>query len=571
MGANVAIVIGVGGTGRALPILDGAREDAAKFAAWTRSNGSDGKPRYDTRLIVDAPGRPVRVDEIRREIAPFLEDSIDRLVLFFSGQGISTNAGDVWLLSDFYTDPEQAINVALSIRNARRHPIGQLAVFSDACRSSVNQAGLINPSSLFSIAQQPGPRIAQYDEFFSTDIGSIAQEIGASDATKAYGVFSRYLFKALQGDEPEALEARGAASVVSSESLAGWLGKIVPLESGKIPGGVVQTPWLTPGWMKPKDIYFEQPAVRELQLPPGTNKPRLLGAGSSDLGDPVPFRRARLADARARVEHAKAQRDAEIEEQTAKFQAARGRRSFETKQGVTIIGMAVCDAVTGPGRQFEAFEEGGASHVRGYGGVQSVALRLESGQWVPTVILPGFVATLVVTPDGLQSLNYTPMDDEPMRALSRPVEDQVARWNALLAQQRSVTAVAMTEFADSVRMTKHVNPVYGVLAAYAYDRAGRIDDVESVARLFAEENNFVPFDVAFLTDSLRQASQAPNGAPIAGGFPLLSYGWGLLDPDLTAIPRELLDLRSGLLRGPWASFEPKTGQRFANLIREGLI
>ena len=45
MGANVAIVIGVGGTGRALPVLEGAREDAAKFAAWARAGGPDGKPR----------------------------------------------------------------------------------------------------------------------------------------------------------------------------------------------------------------------------------------------------------------------------------------------------------------------------------------------------------------------------------------------------------------------------------------------------------------------------------------------------------------------------------------------
>jgi hypothetical protein len=52
---------------------------------------------------------------------------------------------------------------------------------------------------------------------------------------------------------------------------------------------------------------------------------------------------------------------------------------------------------------------------------------------------------------------------------------------------------------------------------------------------------------------------------------LLSYGWSLLDPELTAMPRELLDLRGGLLRGPWASFEPHRGRRFADLVRGGLI
>jgi hypothetical protein len=571
VGANVAIVIGVGGDGRTLPVLEGAREDAKTFAAWASANGADGQPRYQTRLIVDEPGRKVTVDDITRKIEPFLEDTVDRLVLFFSGHGVSNHAGDLWLLSDYSRRSEQAVNVALSIRNARRHPIRQIAVFSDACRSSVNQAALIGGSSLFSIADRPGLQIAQYDEFFSTDIGSVAQEIASSDATKAYGLFSRCLFKALDGDAPDAVEIRKGSEVVSSESLAKWLQKVVPFESGKIPGGVVQTPWVTPGWMSPEDIYLDVPATAEPRLPPLHKEWRLLGGDDAGGGDPAPLRRARLAAARRKVKEAEARRDAEIQERTSDFQAAQGRQSFETRQGLTIIGPAVLEAVTGPDRQVDVFEEDGAWHVRGYGGVQSVAVQLDDGHWAPAVILPGFVGTLVVTATGLQSLNYAPMRSDPARGLSQPVEDQVAHWNALLGLHRGVPVGAMSDFADNVRQTKHVNPAYGILAAYAYDRAGRLDDVERVAGFFARENHFVPFDVAYLTDSLRLARQAPNGAPVAGGFPLLSYGWSLLDPALTALEPALLDLRGGLLRGAWASFEPETGRGFAELVREGRV
>lgn len=567
MGIKVAVAIGVGGTGETLPVLEGAREDARAFAEWAGRPGADGKPLYKTKLVVDSPLTIVTFDDLRREIGCLLQEDVDRLLLFFSGHGVSTQAGDFWLLSHHHRDPDEAVNVALSVRNARRQPIGQIAVFSDACRSALNTSAFMGGRSLFQIAWQPARRIAQYDEFFSTDVGAVAQEVGAAGVAKAYGVFSKCLFRALHGTIPDALEQRDGSGVVTSERLAQWLGEAVPLETGKIPGGVVQTPWLTPGWIAPNDIYSAAPVTMV-----GSNDvARILGAETGAPGVPVAVGRAQLEAARDKIAAAEADRAHKAAAREASYQAMRGRHSFETHQGLSVTGAEVIHVVTGPGRQTDRFQEDGLWHVRGYDGPQSVALELNGGRWVPATILPGFVASLVVGSDGVESVNYAPARGAGSRDESLPVEHEVARWNALLSTGRSTAAPELTRFADQLRITKHINPAFGILAAYAYDRAGRLADIESVADYFARENGFVPFDVAFLTETLRQGGPAPNGAPIAGGFPLLSYGWSLLDPDLTAIPRTLLKIRTGLLNGPWAAFDARWGVQFADLVARGEV
>ncbi len=246
MGGRYALAIGVRKSGL-LPSLDGAVGDALAFAEWAQLPGQG----YTTAIITDE-NQSVTVDRIKYEINRILEEDVERLIIFYSGHGICSQAGDYWLLSNYHKDSDEAINLSQSLRNGRRLGIGQLAVFSDACRTSLNNAALVGGRVIFPFPSG-GRALSRYDEFFSTDIGDPAQEIPESDVAKSYGVFSRCLLTALHGLEPEAIEDRAPRKVITSVGLANWLERAVPLQSGKIPGAAVLYPSITTGWRAPDD------------------------------------------------------------------------------------------------------------------------------------------------------------------------------------------------------------------------------------------------------------------------------------------------------------------------------
>jgi hypothetical protein len=586
MSDKCALVIGVAQSGQ-LPRLDGALVDSKAFAEWAGARGRD----YRTTLITDER-EPVTVDRIRGEIAAILKSEVDRLILFYSGHGICSQIGDFWLLSNFERDSDEAVNLTLSMRNARRLGIRQIALFSDACRSSLNAAAFVAGRSIF---PRPGPArggLSHYDEFLSTEIGEVAQEVAKADATKSYGVFSRCLLTALHGLDLDAAEDRDSKKAVTSQALATWLEAKVPLESGKISGGVVQYPALTPSWRRPDDTYAEFDLRPDLHpiVASDVNLGRvLLSAEDGRRKLSLPERRAQLSAAKRRVSEGDAVRQNYVEEKTRAFSALRGRESFETQQGLTVVGARIVEAVGPEGRTAELFEEMGNSHVRGAGGAQSIALRTEDGSWLAAQILPKFIATLVVgrrRGDSLdhggrevESLNYAPPRSMPVeRDRNLSSERMVAEWNALLNLDRRASPKALVGFAEAAREMKHINPAFGILAAYAYERAGEIEEMVSIGWHFAARNHFVPYDVHLLLSAygdpaamIRGYRPIPLDFSVAGGFPLLTQGWALLDPNADGSHPGLLELRDGLTGGVWTGFDARRGARFAQLVKRGEI
>jgi hypothetical protein len=574
MGERFVLAIGVRRSGR-LPRLDGAIADARAFSEWASSAAQN----YNVKLVTDESGA-VTIDRLKTQVDEILKEDVSRLLIFYSGHGICCQTGDYWLLSNCDHDSDEAVNLSLSIRNARRFPIGQIAVFSDACRTSLNSVALVGGRSIF----PSGPRIAivtsPYDEFLSTNIGDVSQEVVGEDQSKAYGVFSRCLLKALQGLEPNAAVSRERRKVICSVALANWLEKAVPLESGSIPGGSVQYPSITPSWRPPDDEYAEWSSVTEaanVSDSVSQTGSRVLSytAGVDVLNHD---RRSKPgAEAEARVAEAKAYRLDLIAERSQMFQAQRGRESFETHQGLTVVGAKITAIAVPQGARIDLFEEGGLWHIRGYGGPLSVALRTSRGIWIAATLLPDFIGTLVFGKEGVESLNYAPPRSSPERETNLRSEQIVAEWNALLSVNRSASPIELEVFADQVREVKHINPAFGVLAAYAYDRIGRGDQVASIAWHFATRNFFIPFDVMSLLSAygdpallIRNHGWVPDNPIVAGGFPMITQGWALLDPESGA-RGELLRLRSGLKNSVWTSFDAKAGRIFANMIVRGTV
>jgi hypothetical protein len=210
------------------------------------------------------------------------------------------------------------------MRNARRLGIGQIAVFSDACRSSLSTAAMVSGRAIFPVPSRNARMISPYDEFLSTDIGDAAQEVPDEDPAKSYGVFSRCLLMALHGLEPDVVEDRAHRKVITSLALANWLEKTVPFQSGKIPGGTVQYPSITPSWRAPNDEYAEFDNV-----PDRTAVLKTISETGRRVLDWIPEgehlglteRRARRAKAQARVAKREADQERQVTERAQSFQA----------------------------------------------------------------------------------------------------------------------------------------------------------------------------------------------------------------------------------------------------------
>lgn len=561
MASRFAIAIGIKKSGKLTPLL-GAPNDARRFAKWAKKN------KYETHIVTDEK-KPVTIGRLKTLIERILKDNqVERLLLFYTGHGISSINGDFWLLSGFADDGDEVVNFALSLRHARRHPIAQLAVFADCCRSSIATASLIGGGCLFKTSRSPPDKGVQYDEFFATDAGEVAQEVKGADPAKSYGVFSKCLLDALDGKVPQAVVERPPDRLVSSTSLARWLQEAVPLESGKIPGGVVQKPSLQPGWWTPDDVY--------LKLAPGPSgppsdpddKPRRWGSikrinQTHDFGILVTNKLQR------RVDEALAPRDARRRELSDRFFLDQDRSDRPREIVVaalphlSVVGARVEGAVCERGVDAEV----GGSGVRVANADRpvSVALRLAGGRWAPSLILPRFTGALSVEGGAALNLSYAPFD-APANVIENDAR-VVADWTAAMIVGQKPGPDELTNVAQGLRYHKHRNPALGILAAYAYDRAGRLDEVRSIAGYFLERDGFVPYDVAALIgfDELAPRMRAA----VAGKYPLLALGWTLLEEG-RAHPA-LLELRRGVAGGPWVTLEAPEGKRLADLLQEGSL
>jgi Caspase domain len=581
---SVAVAIGIAHAG-SLPELPGAVNGAKKFCDWAKQQG------YEVHLVSDETAE-VTVEKLKTLIKDIIDEGeTERLVIYFAGHGIQPSYNTAyWLLSRWDNDSDEAINFNLSFANAKRSAIDQIAVFGDACRSTVPDAASVGGSSIFPKAAASKIGQPQWDQFLACRLGDSAQEVAASDATKAYGIFTRCVLRALSGDEGAAIDNRPGqqpSRAVTSDTLAIYLKKAVPLESGKIPGAVVQFPDLSPGWISPKDVYLGLTgASQDVTL---EKFGRVPASASNELSDmrlpegrsekpskPRASKRAQAAVAKAELLNEKA-----VETNKAIFAAAQGRESFETGHGLTIIGGHPTSIAHRKGSDADLFKEGGNFHIRAHGNKPlPILIKVERGNWIGACTLPNFVGTIVVK-DGLAaSVNYAPARYGPYQRQSfEEVAPLLARWTALMHQGRFGDLDELKKLGDQLRQYKHVNPSLGILAAYAYERAGDLKAIDSVATYFAQAEQPIPFDVALL--STKEIARSQQGltikatgqtkTPVAGSFPLMTQGWSFLDPDDKFVTPAMMKLRQGLLPSLWTTLREKEGKQLAKLIHEGKL
>ena len=169
MGKFVAVAIGIKRAG-GLSELPGAVNGAKQIHNWVERQG------YESHLVTDATGE-VTLARVKSLIKGIVDKGeAERLLIYFAGHGIQPVANSAyWLLSRWDEDSDEAVNVNLSFANAKRTGIVQIAVFADACRSSVPEAATVGGGSIFPKPPSAAGRLPQWDHFLASRLGEVAR------------------------------------------------------------------------------------------------------------------------------------------------------------------------------------------------------------------------------------------------------------------------------------------------------------------------------------------------------------------------------------------------------------
>jgi hypothetical protein len=585
-----------------LPKLRAAASGAEEFAAWAKRSD----PTFETHCLTDT-GSPVFVHDIKRLIRQIVESqSYAQLVVYFAGHGILKSSDtEIWLLSDAATDADEAVNLAGSIRQARKSGIPHVLFVSDACRSLTDDRRLsqVDGSMIFPIRDIGRQRAPEIDTFYGSLPGDPAYEVPSDEAAANYdGVFTKCLLYGLRGSDRSLLETvqenQQSIEVISSRTLKPWLEASVQDAINSVAIELNQFPELRVESQRPKYLTRVTGAPYHVAVDGGAPSPFPSSRGPAPAQPPATtltsssalkafaedngFSQYFLREDEIEPRHiAEPRRETKFNRDMDKLLAAKGRESFETRTGFTVVGTEVMNVyVDRWDTGFDLFTEDGAQQIRIWDEhplpARSVVIEFRNGSGTCLASLPGYIGTVVVEEGRVVNVSYT-----PSRNSNHWYDYEYQKEE--LERRRAFTAVAARQgifkldremarsFAGYVRQLKAIDPTLGIYAAYAYAQSGLNEDVESVYRWMSEERDVpIPFDVALLADQLSDHSLPRPFRYYAPVTPMLTQGWSLLHKDLD-IPEWLLEARRYTLPSLWTTFSEAGVSFVRDMLKKGLF
>lgn len=578
---KMCVAIGVSKVlGSALPTLNAA-QDATEFHAW--AEGHD----FQSTLLTDQK-KDVTLQMIKDGVNAAIAAGATQLVIYFGGHGIlKAPDTEIWLLSGVMNDSQQAVNLAGSVALARNGKIPNVIFISDACRSVTTNQTLfrVNGGEIFPPDFVPR-RSAELDRLYATLPGSSAADFAdANGAGKYHGVYTKCLMRALEGQEPSAIETisdNGVAfSAVSSRSLKPYLIRSVPYAAAQInitlnqdPDSIVesQPPKYIVKLLQPPGAPPQTP-LPVVPIPPGGGPALILKTPMGNLSvAPELAAQTNVSDLR-------------LEGDMNRILAAGARVSFETHTGFTVVGEPIADARTN-GISIGLFSENAAHgelnqiRVDPGGESRTVLVQFASGTGACLAVLPGFIGAVTVEKGVVTNVSYTPSQNtNRYRDLYRHEQAEVEKRRAYAAAaaqrgQFRVNPKQAWAFADYVRGLKSLDPTLGVYAIYSYFQVNMREEMQSVLRYMEDDAlaNFgdrdvrpVLFDAKLLAGRIGPEALVARPPLVAPFCPLLTQGWSYL---FESVPVHPMVRQAGeyLLPGLWTTFTPEG----VGLLKDGL-
>ena len=607
--SRAAVLIGVNkvvGRNQRLAVLNDAVRGALAMRDWVLAQGFD--PDL-VKCFTDAD-EPVRIADIQDAIAELLVDpmaGIGQLLVYFAGHGINVSGTERWLLSKALDMPSEAVNVEISVIDARQGSVSHVVLISDACRTAavgVAQQS-IQGASIF-LTPTGGGTAKAVDRFYACALGDPSHEVNiqaAGNAKEFRALYTDALLDVLQGHEPAIIETAAdglsPAGVIRPWPLRDQLEKTLAknLAVRKLQLSISQTPdaiimsdprwaWIarldppaTPpvsrggdGMLGGGAMFGAPPAApilrdwvdaamaraMRLQAIPGGADDRMLsrprGGGAGGFDDQLlggytpPVQPARSPDGAVNIAEA-ARRNA------VDFPP----RHFETRCGLKLRGAKAVEAV---GARMRLDWEHDGQVLRAYPeaaqAADRVLLILQDGSGVLVPLLPEFIGELNFGDDGrLVSLAYEASDNSPLYDLDegRRMARRELRELVVSALGRGVFRPGPDKL-DALGVTAVAgpapDPVLVLLLAYALDDAGMRDRLQQlIARM--HDTGIPPlYDAALLAGLPVDGPAAPASCP--PGMPLISRGWVGLAARGVTLPSEIAGLPQLLRPALWTHF-----------------
>jgi hypothetical protein len=595
----IAIAIGVAAS---VPRkhLAGAIHGARAFENWAVCQG------YETLLVTDEESE-VTMSLLRKKIEDLLKASdkpIHRIIVYFAGHGLIRELEEgLWLLSDWRAEL-RAVAVEVLKRRLSMYAPRQVCIISDACRSlpsDIQQADLV-PDSILGAGPREVDLTIPIDKFIAAQDGAEAFMIPGEDPDDDRCLFSGVLTEGLWGlpgvqHQPF---SRHQPDKVTSRSLGAYLQAEVSLRAKDY--GMTLTPTIWPTFPEDDDYYFTRdPAATPPKFPPWPSKDKFASMGSKVAGQGTlaeqgqPTRGEPELGPRDDSDKWAQPRPARILDQLR--EQATPARETGVRSGIGISGADATRLWVGKGpvvrristmRLWSVTDENSDT----VGTPAPTLIEFPDGRFAATVVLPDLFTSLVRDEYGVIGIVYRDLDAPPDIAV--PTEE------ALVAlEDGALRADAAADLAIQLREWKHADPVLGVISAYLYDAVGDIDNIRRMASFYAQYNEAIPYDIALLgglrgpltgrgfmvevpevkerqphTDAESKRSwtychmEARSGL-VGGLWPWMRQGWVFLDyPSDIGSPLilpGLVELRSGLMRSRFATFEKHAALELARL------
>ncbi len=289
----------------------------------------------------------------------------------------------------------------------------------------------------------------------------------------------------------------------------------------------------------------------------------------------------------------------DIESQLIEAAQTHGRRTFETRVGLTLLGLPESrtpEVAADPGLLDDVFVEDGRWNIRG---TRSGNLAVRLGEHcLPVPMFQGLVGTIRVadassTRPTISDLSYAPADgtdydydlvqfDDPETRISGSARDELDALQMIVTRcaRNGFFEVAIDDaagLAGRIRRLKHHNPIFGVIGAYAYDQLNRLDQIVDMMDWFVRKGQAIPYDIALLANFTQQQIENLVGTSnhpvphVAPAWPMLTQGWLRLPAaHLEKFPI-LQNVRDSLVPGFWTTIAGSTGNDFFNQVNEGKL
>lgn len=603
------ISIGINNTDGLQP-LSAATSGAQDFANWGISQG------YTTSLLIDDTGS-ITQSQIFDEIKKIVDrQTCEKLIIFFSGHGIlKSPCQEIWLLTNAKSNPNESVNLTESIEYARTTGIPYIVFISDACRVLPNELQFTgNGSVIFPICNDTG-QDCFIDLLYATRPGSPAAEVSITKSSEKFGLFTQTIVEVLNGDYPDLIKEQTGESLntyydVNSlttdsgyKNLAAgnWfintinsedsIKSIVADKARQIRITLGQNPDMRLQHQNPKPNLSEfNDSIAKNILLVSQNKIKIKTSTDKIIVDgvqenlkmgihPVALENSSFKsilngfDSIPEYINMYNVKSVLVKNSEIIFDA-KGKRSFETHTGFTVIGSKIKEVLMNC--RYEIVPEYNKEHIRIYkeDNTFSALIILKNGQSVPVAVLQGYVGTLVFEKNRLLTVNYTPSRNTQKYDFYELHENKIKFVRAFIAGAANegfdYSKVFNNEFGNDghinysnagsyLRQEKSLDPSLGLYAVYAYIQEGKMKDIKSVYRYMRDEPDNIIFDVAMLADELKNEFKKT-----ASFCPIMSLGWAYKRKFENFIHSSVLEASKSLVPSLWTTFD----KRGTGIIKE---